>query len=411
MSEFKELVKNFSSVRNYMRDFYLYGFKCRSEFGYKSPRTYDNERRRLEIWLKNYVEWDYTSRGKNLFLSIDSAQTAENPLYTVWKSKSFTHNDIFLHFYFLHILSRFPGLTSYQIAEKIDEMAQVLFEPQTIRNKLKEYTAMGILNCHKKGKTLVYYLAEERTISLDSVPGLMEAIIFFSETAPFGFIGSILLDREKKRNTLFRFKHHFIVHTLEDEILMQAVKAREEKRRVEVFNFNQKLRMKFTTIGIPVEILTSIQNGRRYLCLYQEQQKRRISLRLDYIERIKIGEVVPEFLEKTERAKYIGKDLWGVSQKSNGKKDRVRFAVYANEKQEPFILERLEREKRMGRVRRLEQDVFVYETEVADANEMLPWIKTFIGRILWLECSDSVIERKFYADIRSAAAFYGLREK
>ena len=45
MAEFQELIKNFDRIRDYMRQFYVYGFKVRNDFSEKSSRTYDNERR------------------------------------------------------------------------------------------------------------------------------------------------------------------------------------------------------------------------------------------------------------------------------------------------------------------------------------------------------------------------------
>ena len=45
---YSELVKSFERIRNYMREFYVYGFKSRDEYGMKSARSYDNERRRIE---------------------------------------------------------------------------------------------------------------------------------------------------------------------------------------------------------------------------------------------------------------------------------------------------------------------------------------------------------------------------
>ena len=44
---YSELVKSFERIRNYMREFYVYGFKSRDEYGMKSTRSYDNERRRI----------------------------------------------------------------------------------------------------------------------------------------------------------------------------------------------------------------------------------------------------------------------------------------------------------------------------------------------------------------------------
>ena len=44
---YSELIKNFDRIRDYMREFYVYGFKSREEYDKKSARSYDNERR----WL------------------------------------------------------------------------------------------------------------------------------------------------------------------------------------------------------------------------------------------------------------------------------------------------------------------------------------------------------------------------
>ena len=46
MSEYSELIKNFGRIRDYMREFFVFGFKTRNDFNQKSKRTYDNERRR-----------------------------------------------------------------------------------------------------------------------------------------------------------------------------------------------------------------------------------------------------------------------------------------------------------------------------------------------------------------------------
>ena len=70
MAEFQELIKNFDRIRDYMRQFYIYGFKARTEFDGKSARTYDNERRRIESWLADYTRADYTSKGKHVYICL-----------------------------------------------------------------------------------------------------------------------------------------------------------------------------------------------------------------------------------------------------------------------------------------------------------------------------------------------------
>ena len=95
---YSELIKNFEKVRAYMREFYVYGFKSRTEYDAKSARSYDDERRRLESWLGDYMRFTQTPEGKNVFLSVDSRVTRKNPFYKAWKAKSFTDGDITLHF-------------------------------------------------------------------------------------------------------------------------------------------------------------------------------------------------------------------------------------------------------------------------------------------------------------------------
>lgn len=107
MSSYHELIKNFEKIRSYMRDFYVYGFKSREDYGRsnrKSLRSYDDERRRIESWLGDYLRFEQTSDRKKVFLSLDSRAVGHNPLYKAWKTSSFTDRDITLHFILFDIL-------------------------------------------------------------------------------------------------------------------------------------------------------------------------------------------------------------------------------------------------------------------------------------------------------------------
>ena len=102
---FSELIKNFERVRRYLREFLVYGFRTREEVGSRSARSYDNERRRLESWLGDFMSFRRTASGKAVFFAADSRQLAHNPLYAAFKAKSFTPWDITLHFYLLDLLA------------------------------------------------------------------------------------------------------------------------------------------------------------------------------------------------------------------------------------------------------------------------------------------------------------------
>ena len=74
---------------------------------------------------------------------------------------------------------------------------------------------------------------------------------------------------------------------------------------------------------------------------------------------------------------------------------------------EEFIVDRLEREKRCGSVTAVDDHTCKYAADVYDASEMLPWLRTFIGRVVSLECSSAYVTQRFYEDLDAMQALYG----
>ena len=118
---YSELIKNFDRIRDYMRQFYVYGFKSRNEYDKKSARSYDNERRRIESWLGDFMGFRQTADGKNVFLSVDSRSIPRNPLYNAFKAKSFTAGDVTFHFYVLDLLQDGNAYSAQEIVDLFSE--------------------------------------------------------------------------------------------------------------------------------------------------------------------------------------------------------------------------------------------------------------------------------------------------
>ena len=76
-----DLIKKYNHVRDYMREFFVYGFKYRGDIGEKSDRTYDDRRRQIESWLGDYMSFKQSASGKAQFISVDSREVVHNPLY------------------------------------------------------------------------------------------------------------------------------------------------------------------------------------------------------------------------------------------------------------------------------------------------------------------------------------------
>ena len=407
MAEFQELIKNFDRIRDYMRSFFLYGFKVRSDFQGKSGRTYDNERRRIENYLSGYIQADYTCKGKQVSIRVDSKRLQSNPLYAAWKSRSFTDNDLLFHFFLLDILSDNSAWTVSGLCDQIAARYGEVTDVQTLRLKCREYATLGILSWEKDGKSVVYRLASPLFEEKDPLyPALMHAVKFCSEALPFGIVGSTLLDREFLKNDLFSFKHYFLVHTLEDQELLHILKAMEEHRFITFLNSSVRSGNKTELWGLPLKIFVSTQTGRRYLCLYFPPKRRFNCLRLDCISKVKPLEICGDYPMFHQKLDQSLSRLWGVSFGGASRMEILCMKLHIREDTEGYILNRLHREGRGGEVLRVCADVFLYTGVFFDTNEMLGWVKSFTGRILDLQCSNPAALKKVTEDLERMYRMY-----
>lgn len=232
MSEFQELVKSLAKSREYVRDFYIYGFKSREDFDNKSPRTYDNERRRMESWLASYIRSCYHKNVKTVSLSLNTNLLSVNPLCRIFEAKSFTNNDILLHFYLLDILQADCFMTADALSDAIMDRFQADIETQLVRKKANEYVAEGILQTKKQGKRVYYFRSAPLPLPDTVWQSLMDAVCFYQIDAPLGFVGYSLIKHFDTTNTAFCVKHGYFVHVLEDEILLPLLLAINEHRDV-----------------------------------------------------------------------------------------------------------------------------------------------------------------------------------
>ncbi len=408
---YSELIKNFEKIREYMRQFYVYGFKSRSEYSEKSARSYDDEKRRIESWLGDHMRFERSAEGKNVFLSVDSRVIRSNPFYRAWKTKSFTDGDITLHFLLFDILH--SAETRLTLAEILDEIGYYLekfehpleFDESTVRKKLKEYVGDGIIISEKEGKRVYYRRSPDTDIS-----GLFDMISFFSEVMPCGVIGSFVLDKLEPSPFIFGFKHHYINSAFDSGVLVELFSAMEKKCYITA-EYHAKRRAESAHLSIrilPLKILISAQNGRQYLLGYRENTSRISTYRLDHLSDIKLCEISPHFDSLRQILLCIEPHMWGVNCHFDlSLLKHMEFEVEADEK-EDYIVNRLEREKRCGRVEKLDERHYRYSADVFDESELIPWIRTFITRITKISFDDKRLEESFRQDIYEMYRMYGI---
>lgn len=403
---YSELIKNFEKVRAYMREFYVFGFKSRAEYDAKSARSYDDERRRIESWLGDHMRFTKTPEGKNVFLSVNSRITRRNPLYKAWKAKSFTDGDITLHFAIFDILyTPEIKMTLTELITEIDSRLScgMTFDESTLRKKLKEYAYEGIIRVEKDGRRVLYSRSEDVDISK-----LADAIDFFSEVAPCGVVGSFLQDKLPPHKGLFSFKHHYITQAIDSEIMATLFEAMHRHCYITIDNLGKNSNEVKTIRLVPLKIYISVQNGRQNLIAYHEKAHRLNSYRLDYVSNIRIGEPCDKFDSLRASLGKVEGYMWGVNCKWDKRlAEHVEFELKV-EPDEQFIIRRLEREKRCGRIEKIDDNHYRFIADVFDTMEMLPWIRTFISRITKMNFSNRTVENKLKADINEMYAMYGI---
>ena len=396
---FSELVKSFEKIRGYIREFYVYGFRIRSEFDGKSGRTYDNERRRMECVLGEYTASARDQRGKNIYLSIDSRSGGRNPLYRLFRTCSFTDRDITLHFLLLDMLGETEPLTLSQILDRLNSCTSGFSEPMVfddsgVRKKLSEYEALGLIRAERDGRNVQYYRAETLDLS-----GCVDALDLFSEISPCGVLGSFLADENHR--SAFEFKHHYISFALDSDILCGLLCAISEKRCVIVKNNSHSWEL------VPLRIFTSVQNGRQWLMAYSPGVHEIRSYRLDFITDVRIGEVTPRFDELRGVLSNMQRHMWGVSTNKKARVQRVEFLIYIGENEE-YIYRRLLRERRCGKVERIDEHTARFSAELVDSAEIRSWIRTFTGRIIQLDFGDRTAENLLRSDMEKMYEIYGI---
>ena len=412
---YSELVKNLDNIRMVMRDFYVYGFKSKADFSDRSARSHDNDRRRIESWLADYMCFRQKAKGKRRFIAVDSRKIKHNPFYKAWKAKTFTSKDIMLHFYLLDMLQDGISMSLNELVERLDQDYLSHFadagtiDASTVRKKLTEYVQLGLIVAAKQGRELFYSRSKDAV----NLKRWHEAVSFFAESTPVGAVGSFLEDKYSEEVNIFSYKHHYLLQALESDVLVDLLDAMQKKQTVRLASCTDGGKRICMRV-LPLKIYVSTQSGRRYVMGWFFKANRIIFCRLDNLEQVLEPKDLPDYDKYLAKAEAMEQHLWGVSMNRIGedgeiKLEHVELVVRLGE-DEPYILQCLEREKRCGEVTKLSEGRYQFTADVRDAGELLPWLRTFIGRIESFSCSNKKIEERFWRDMEAVYAMYGLSE-
>ena len=401
-----ETIKHLDVTKNYLRYFFIYGFYARRDFARLGAlRSYDNERQRIEVWygdnLKSRMD------GKEKIYSIDAERgVAHNPFYEAFKAKSVTAKSFLVHFLVLDALADYNYASFNDIMYRITDNEAVnlekLADDSTIRKTINKLVGMGLVETKKSDKKTVLYRICRAEFDMS---GYSDAIDFFSEADELGVIGSFIADRLPVASDKFIYRHRYLQHALDSEILFYLFEAIKEKRSIEVVYFKDKDTEKKVRI-VPLKLFISAQMGRRFIAGWSFKEKNYVMLRLDRVKTIETGEEFAGFSEILGGFNERRKHMWGVAPGSSNTKLTDVEIVFSFDDGMNYLAERIKREKRCGEVIETGKNELTFRAEVYDAREMLPWVRTYIGNIVKIKTSNNELERKLVEDLKVMQGFY-----
>ena len=392
---------SFDVIRELIRNLYLEGLNNYLDTGNLgiSARTFYNNLNTIRNFLDERFISSKTNTKKesNPVISFDTREETENPLFALWKTSNSIASNLSFDFAIMDILEDYPdGINWFSLSSDSDsnrhdnplsKYVSKGIDKKSVKAKLEKLAEAGVIEFFEKKKK-IRKTDTKRIKELLSSREFKQAIQFASETCPLGVIGSFILDSlsnaaSEPVNTPIHYKHHFVFNSIDYEILYIFLEAINEKCFVEIETEKFGLR----TI-VPLKIFISTQTGRTYVVFWNKEEETLFSENLELILTSKKTEICSEYDLYRKKLSEMECHMWGVSFKTENSSEleHVRFVIeYPSEKEKNYIPARIKREAAIGTVKELDDYHSEFTADIIDSNEIIPWIRSFFGRITELD--------------------------
>ena len=240
------------------------------------------------------------------------------------------------------------------------------------------------------------FLSELLPHDEDYISRFTDMISFFAQTSSLGEIGDYINQRLPVVENKFLYKHNYIIKALNDYNLIDILYAIKNKLWVDIecrLAVSEHQYQHF--VCFPIEIRENVFDGKQFLVYYHPTYRSVSSIRLDFIEKITVGERENEFYIRADlkRSHKLIKYTWGTTfgdffegnAKTDIKPSKLSFVISYDANNEKFIKSRICREIRNGHyTEKQENGMHCLEVfaEVVNPWDMLHWIRSYTTRIL-----------------------------
>ena len=399
MASQKTDYKSLEDIRTYVRDFFVNGYKGFEDYHRERGVSKSTVRDRANTIRTVFGDIFNKQRGTNGYcrLVLDQSYPIRNPFHELYMYKSFTDKNIKRFFYAASILctERLSKNAFVKMMEGIDKQKDSDSASSAMYLLADMLYDEGIVKRNARGK---YSIADTSEIEALFAGKRFQAMLdFYSETAPFGVIGSFI--REKLRTDgvsfrskpLFMYRFRFPTQCLDSIVMYSILRAMQQKKAVHIesddgSNFDCS----------PQRFFISRQSGREYLVYLPAESDTLQTIRLDKVTSAEITDADATLADLSET-------FWNPPFNINGSYEEVRCEVTSAYGAD---IAQFESERRYGEVTKANGAAQLC-VKTNDTRNTLFCLKRYIGNITSLECDNAAERRRFMDDIDQTLTLYG----
>lgn len=414
------LIRDYEDIRQILRDIYIFGCFSRDDFIEKlgiSGRKYDKEQQRISSYLpEKFIQKRRVDKKILFYCSYNVMDGGNNHLADTYRNKSFTTLDVMSFFFVQQLLNKSEEMTASEILDALPVCNDsVAFTKDNLRVKLNELVEKGYIRTRKQGRCILYSLSDDmwKGFSDDELMDICLFLDFMKNVSPlempYYFLHEKLmlyLSVERGKNIaekdVFHFKHNHLFNALDNDILLEILRAMKADYILEVNLYGSDSGVKV----IPVEVIHDSVYGRQYLYCFDVDKAHTTVIRLDRTSQVS----VLRKLTKNERNKKTS--LAGYSDScwcTSGAEEKLMEIVIEfrfDEQNENYILRRIQAEGHDGTITKLAEGQYEYRIKLRDPDEMIPWIRSFGERAKVISSGHKKTEEKIAEEWKKALAKY-----
>ncbi len=413
------MIRDYENIRRILREIYIYGCFTKDDYvemGF-SGRKVDKEQQRISAYLPDkFIKKRRLNKKVIQYCHYNISDSTKNYLAETYRNKSFTMLDLLSYFYILQILGDGQERTLQEILDEMPfDNSEVEFTKDNLRVKLDELLENQFLQIQRDDRNVRYLVADDiwESFSDEELLELLTYLEFIKNVSPVEMPYYFLQRKLKlylfsERNiradnkSPFQFKHNHIFNSLDNDILIECLRAIQAKSSLII----EKDGGKEAITALPIKVIHDSTYGRQYLMLYNVGRQMVNGIRIDHIKKVQAGEPFTEDEQGMVTANLdFDNFCWNMSG-INEDPQEVIVRFYFDEKKEGFILNRLVREGHNGTISRLETGVYEYRISLRDPKEIIPWIRSFGERAQVISSGDFEIEKTIEADWGKAVNKY-----